>query len=413
MRVLKPILGKAVVPPKLSPVELDIVLDLQRCIDEDIKPLAEENDKVGRYPTKSMAALRSTQIFKMSVPKALGGYGISHSCSLEVQMRLAMADCSVGQLFKVHDELVREIFQYCPEEQQVRLASLILNENTVLGLAVAEPGKSAVDPMKTLATKQSDGSYRVNGFKIYTTAAAEADQIALWAFDPLAARDDDPTAGMQLFLVPRGTPGVTINRDWNALGQRATDSGSILIENLHCPPEWIASVPGKAPLVHSSLRYQAGFSALLTGMGFGALQAALPYVQQTSRPWVATGVEQATEDPFIRKNIGVLTANLTTAYVMTQRCGELLDAFEAGEIDRGELAIPISIAKVAANEAALACTSTIHGLMGSGSVNKKFNFDYWWRNARTLSLHDPVDWKMHEIGRHVLTGWDPEPGVYQ
>ena len=37
----------------------------------------------------------------------------------------------------------------------------------------------------------------------------------------------------------------------------------------------------------------------------------------------------------------------------------------------------------------------------------------WWRNARTLSLHDPVDWKHAEIGQHVLTGWDPPPGIYQ
>lgn len=50
--------------------------------------------------------------------------------------------------------------------------------------------------------------------------------------------------------------------------------------------------------------------------------------------------------------------------------------------------------------------------MGTRSASRSTGFDRWWRNARTLSLHDPVDWKHEEIGRHVLTGWDPPPGIY-
>ena len=51
--------------------------------------------------------------------------------------------------------------------------------------------------------------------------------------------------------------------------------------------------------------------------------------------------------------------------------------------------------------------------MGTRAVSRVHGFDRFWRNARTLSLHDPVDWKHAEIGRHVLTGWEPPPGIYQ
>jgi len=413
MTSLNPILGKAIPEPELAASETELLGAAQEIIDSEIAPLALENDLNGRYPSKSMQKLRETPLLKMAIPKELGGENVSHSCSLEAQLRLAMVDCSVAQLFKVHDELTREILVYCPDFQKQRLADQILNENSVLGLAVAEPGKTAESPLKTLATQQDNGDFVVDGFKIYTTAAAEADLIATWGFNPAAALPENPITGMQLLLIPKGTEGITINRDWDALGQRATDSGSIKFDNVHCAKDWVGSVPGKAPLIHSSVRYQAGFAAILVGIGFGAIRAALPYIQTKSRPWQAGNVDAAINDPFIRRNIGKHIADLACAYAMVQRCGRLLDDFEAGNIDRSQLALAISTAKVSANEAALAATSAIHSYMGTGSIARKSQFDYWWRNARTLSLHDPVEWKMHELGKHALTGWEPEPGVYQ
>eukprot|EP00903_Cladosiphon_okamuranus_P004415 g4413.t1 len=347
------------------------------------------------------------------VPQASGGGGISHLCSLEIQMRLATMDSSVAQLYKVHDELVREILVYTPEFQRERLAKLIVEQNQIIGLAVAEPGKTAIDPMKTICEKQPDGSFLVNGFKIYTTGAAEADQIATWTFNPAAATEENPLLGMQLFMIPRGTEGVEVNRDWNALGQRATDSGSIAFTNVACPEEWVGSVPGKAPLIHASLRYQAGFSAILCGIGFGALNAAMPYINERSRPWAQSGVTKATQDPMILRAIGELASDLTAAWAATRLCGPLLDAFECGEISRAQLAMPISAAKSASSRAAMAATGRIHELMGTGSIAGAADYDRWWRNARTLSLHDPVEWKSHELGRHLVTGWEPEPGIYQ
>ena len=65
-----------------------------------------------------------------------------------------------------------------------------------------------------------------------------------------------------------------------------------------------------------------------------------------------------------------------------------------------------------AHRAALKVTGEINGLMGTRSVDLRHGFDRWWRNARTLALHDPVDWKHVEIGRHLFTGWEPGPGVF-
>jgi alkylation response protein AidB-like acyl-CoA dehydrogenase len=320
----------------------------------------------------------------------------------------------VAQIFKIHDELTREIFVYAPPALPPALARKILVEDAILGLAVAESGRKVDDAMRTTCLPQPDGGFLISGRKIYTTGAAEADLIATWAFNPEAEGiAANPLMGVQMNLVPAATPGVTIHRDWDALGQRATDSGSITFDNVMTRPEWRGSLPGRAPLPHASLRYQAGFAAVMIGIGIGALRAAIPFIATQSRPWPSGGVDNAADDPYVRRLAGELVADLAAAYALTLATGDLLDAYERGEIDRTALAAPVYAAKATASRAGLRAASEIYALMGTRSAARSAGFDRFWRNARTLSLHDPVDWKHAELGRHVLTGWDPPPGIYQ
>jgi alkylation response protein AidB-like acyl-CoA dehydrogenase len=411
---LPPLLRKAFPPNGLSARENALLAVLDRIIEEEIAPQAATHDQNGRYPTGAIAALKRSGLLKTSVPEAYGGAGFSSRFSLEAQLRLAVADSAVAQIFKIHDELVREVFIYSPSSFRTALAKKILEENAILGLAVAESGRKVDDPWSTTAMPQPSGGFLINGKKIYTTGAAEADYIVTWAFNPQAdGVADNALAGVQGCLVPANTPGVTIHRDWDAMGQRATDSGTVTFDAVKTTPQMSCSIPGQAPLPHASLRYQAGFAAVLIGLGIGALRAAIAFVGTKSRPWPSAGVDNAADDPFVRRLCGELTADLAAAYALTLATGDLLDAHERGEIDRTALAAPIYAAKAAASRAGVRATSEIFALMGTRSIARINGFDRFWRNARTISLHDPVDWKHSELGQHVLTGWDPPPGIYQ
>jgi alkylation response protein AidB-like acyl-CoA dehydrogenase len=411
---LQPLLRKAFPPNGLAAPEIAALIRLDAAIDSDIAPAAAAHDAAGRYPTHAVAALKRSGVLSTGVPAPLGGPGFSSRFSLEAQLRLAIADSAVAQLFKIHDELVREIFTYAPETLRPALAQKLLENETILGLAVAEAGRKVDDPWTTLARPRPGGGFVIDGRKIYTTGAAEADHILVWAFNPEAEGvAGNPLLGAQAILLPKNTAGVTIHRDWDALGQRATDSGCVTFANVVTDPAWTASVPGLAPLPHASLRYQAGFAAVMIGLGVGALRAAIPFIAGSSRPWPSAGVDAATDDPYVRRLTGELAADLVAAYAITLQCGDLLDAYERGEIDRTALAAPIYAAKAAASRAGLRATGEIYTLMGTRSIARGNGFDRFWRNARTVSLHDPVDWKHAELGRHLLTGWDPPPGAYQ
>jgi alkylation response protein AidB-like acyl-CoA dehydrogenase len=411
---LPPLLEKAFPPANLSADEEKALLRLQDVLDKDIAPAAGEHDRAGRYPTAAIAALKRCGILATAVPRALGGLGVSQRFPLEVQVRLAAVDSAVAQIFKIHDELSREILVYCPPQLKPVLAAKLLTGEVILGLAVAEPGRKVDDPLSTICKPQADSGFVIEGKKIYTTGAAEADYIAVWSFNPTAdGVAENPLMGAQLNLVPPTAPGVRVHRDWDTLGQRATDSGTITFDEVKTDPLLRASVPGKGPLPYASLRYIAGFAACMVGIGIGGIRAAVPFVRQHSRPWPSGGVDNAADDPYVRRLTGELVADLAAAYALTLATGDLLDSYERGEIDRTSLAVPIYAAKAAASRAGLRATSEIYALMGTRAVSRVHGFDRFWRNARTLSLHDPVDWKHAEIGRHVLTGWEPPPGIYQ
>ncbi|CUW47685.1 acyl-CoA dehydrogenase family protein [Novacetimonas hansenii] len=412
--MLPPLLGDLFPPYALSRADAALLLRVQGILDADIAPHAADHDRNGRYPVHAVSLLKQAGLLMLPVPRAYGGMGATQALSLEVMVRIAAADPAVAQIYKVHDDLVREIFSYATPAFCHHLAQHIMSEHAIIGMAVAENGRTADSFLQTLAIGQSDGQWVLRGRKIYATGAAGADLIAISSFDPQAAQHQgDARAGLRFDLVPRSAPGLRILRDWDRMGQRATDSGTVILDDVRVSAASNALAPQSVLPVHTSLRHQAGFSAILVGIGIGALRAGCAFVAHHSRPWGAAQVEHATDDPYVQRMVGEMGADLSVAYCAVRQCGELLDLYERGGLSRAALAMPVSAARSVATRAALRATSDILAATGARGTDALHGFDRYWRDARTLSLHDPVDWKNAEIGRHLLTGWTPEPGPYQ
>ena len=196
MNAIVSLMGDLIMPPSnLTKEEQQVLQSLETALENEIAPFVIQNDSLGRYPHKAIKVLADTGLLTCAVPRDLGGAGFSQLFSLEAQVRIARVDSAVAQLFKVHDELVREIPYYADQKQRERFAELVLHESAVIGLAVAEAGRTAEEPLKTIASHQADGTFLIDGEKIYTTGAAGADYIATWTFDPKQASAENPLLG--------------------------------------------------------------------------------------------------------------------------------------------------------------------------------------------------------------------------
>jgi alkylation response protein AidB-like acyl-CoA dehydrogenase len=108
---------------------------------------------------------------------------------------------------------------------------------------------------------------------------------------------------------------------------------------------------------------------------------------------------------------------LRSAQVLADVAGDLVDRyFPKGPAitarDRGETAIAIADAKVAAHHAALDISSRLFDIAGARATSRRFGYDRFWRNARTHTLHDPIDYKLRDLGRWELFGDYPTPTSY-
>ena len=83
------------------------------------------------------------------------------------------------------------------------------------------------------------------------------------------------------------------------------------------------------------------------------------------------------------------------------------DLYERRSRWDAEVGVASCEARVVAQDAALAVTSDVFELMGARSTARRFGFDRFWRNARTIACHDTRDSKLTMIGAHALFGTAP------
>ena len=163
------------------------------------------------------------------------------------------------------------------------------------------------------------------------------------------------------------------------------------------PPHRTLSVPS----------FQLLFSHLYLGAAEGALLAARSYTRERSRPWFHADVESATEDPYVLATYGELVSRTQAVALLVRRAEAALAwAYARGPAltrrERGEVAALIASAKVESTRAGLDVGARVFDVTGARATDRRLGLDLPWRNVRTHSLHDPVAYKLNEVGRFFL-----------
>ncbi len=256
--------------------------------------------------------------------------------------------------------------------------------------------------------------FLLDGVKSFCSGATGSDMLNV-----TAPRGDDP-ADRVFISLPTDRAGITVHDDWDNLGQRQTDSGTVTFEKVRVEADEILGPPGTRGTPRATLRTlvsQLILTEIYLGNTQGALNSAWRYVQHEARPWFASGVTRAADDPFAQIRFGDLWIAFRGAQALAeqaehalQRAWEKGDALDARE--RGEVALLIWQAKIASGRAALDISSRVFELMGARATAARYGHDRFWRNVRVHTLHDNLDYKLQDIGRWVLDDRVPEPSIY-
>ncbi|NNT95345.1 acyl-CoA dehydrogenase family protein [Stutzerimonas nitrititolerans] len=365
---------------------------------------AVERDRAGGSAPKERELLRDSGLLSLAVPQQYGGQGVAWPEIYRIVRYLAAADSSLAHLFAFQHLQVATILLFGTPEQQRHWLTRTVQERWFWG--------NATNGRDTgLALSRREDHYELNGSKSFCSGALGADALVISA--PRGSNPED-----RVFIVlPSQREGLVINQDWDGFGQRQTDSGTVQFEQVFVDSGELLGPVGPSP--RTTLRAclsQLILTQLYLGNAQGALDAALRYTREQSRPWPASGAASASDDAFIQQRYGELWLRYRSAVPLAEQAAQLLQsAWEKPALtaaERATLALAISEAKVVAVRAALGITSQIFEAMGARATSSRYGFDRFWRNVRVHSLHDPIDYKVRDLGHWLLSGQGPTPSLY-
>jgi alkylation response protein AidB-like acyl-CoA dehydrogenase len=372
---------------------------------------AVERDKANAAPFAEVQLLKDAGLVTLLGPVEHGGGGQSWDTAYRVTREIARADGSIGQLLGYHYLWAWAARLVATDKQVSAVEELYTTNNFFFG--------GAVNPRDSDLSIREEGDEIVyNGHKSFSTGSRVSDLTVLEGI--LEGTEDHVFA-----IVPSKQDGIVFHEDWDNIGQRLTESGSVTITDVRVPWASAAGYVDKKfrPLTYNTLNVpaiQLVFTNFYLGIAQGALETALAYTNDRTRAWPYGGdnKESATEEWYILDAYGDLQAKLWAAEALTDKAGAAISAVlhapreELTAEARGEVAVLIAAAKQRVIETGLEIGTKIFELTGARASASKYGLDRFWRNLRTHSLHDPVAYKRREVGAYALLGQLPEPTWY-
>ncbi|MEU4807030.1 acyl-CoA dehydrogenase family protein [Actinosynnema sp. NPDC023587] len=367
-------------------------------------------DRAGSTPHAEVALLKDSGLVALLGPVEQGGGGQNWTTAYRVVREIAAGDGSLGQLLGYHYLWFWTARLIATPEQVAAVEQAATRDRWFFG--------GAVNPRDNDLVVADEGDELVfTGRKSFSTGSKVSDVTVLEGV--LEGTDKHVFA-----IVPSHQDAIAFNDDWDNLGQRLTESGSVEIRGVRVPWSDALGYVDKQfrPQVYNTLNVpliQLVFTNFYLGIATSALTTAAAYTRSRTRPWpYAIDVKDAAIEEFhVLETYGDLRAKLWAAEALADRAAELVEAINTHpdtvtERQRGEAAVVIAAAKQRAIDTGLEIGTRVFDVTGARATANTTGLDIFWRNIRTHSLHDPLAHKRAEVGRYALLDEIPEPTWY-
>ena len=369
-----------------------------------------EREQSRTLPYEPIQWLKDAGFGAVRVPIEYGGGGASVPQLFELLIELAEADSNVPQALRGHFAFVEDRLNapYSPS-RDVWFKRFV--EGDIVGCAWTEIGAVEVGDVVTKVTPHGD-QWRLNGEKFYSTGSLFSDWI-----DVYAQRSD--TGGDVIAAVRTRQPGIVQSDDWDGFGQRTTGSGTSRFVDAVVDAENVIDFATR--FKYQTAFYQLVLLATLAGIGRAALRDVSRHVRERQRIYSHGNAQRVSDDPQVQQVVGNIAAWVYAAEASALRAAlpaqEAYLARFAGD-DKRETAANVAAeiesakAQVVVTELIQRATTELFNALGASDIRQGKSLDRHWRNARTVSSHNPLIYKARIVGDWTINGTEP-PFVWQ
>jgi glutaryl-CoA dehydrogenase len=245
-------------------------------VDEHVLPIIGKAYVDGKFPREIVPGLAELGVFGANLPEEYGCAGLNNVSYGLINQELERGDSGVRSFASVQSSLVMyPIYAFGSEEQKRRYLPKMAQAEIIGCFGLTEPDYgSNPSGMITMAREQPDGSWVINGSKMWITNGSTAQVAIVWA-----KTNGDPDArSIRGFVVPTETKGFTARDQKGKLSLRASDTSELVLQDVHVPKDAILpkSAGLKSPLMClTQARYGISWGAI--GAAMACYEEALAY----------------------------------------------------------------------------------------------------------------------------------------
>ncbi|XP_073958376.1 very long-chain specific acyl-CoA dehydrogenase, mitochondrial-like [Choristoneura fumiferana] len=338
-----------------------------------------KNDAAAQIEEHTTAGLWELGAFGLQVPTELGGLGLTNTQYARLVEIVGAHDLGVGITLGAHQSIgFKGILLFGnPEQKQKYLPRVTSGEYAAFCLTEPSSGSDA-GSIKTRAVQQSDGSWKLNGSKIWISNGGIAEIMTVFAQTPVQ-KDGKTVDKVTAFIVERSFGGVTSGPPENKMGIKCSNTAEVYYEDVPVPAANVLGGVGNGFKVAMNILNNGrfGMGAALAGTQRAALRQAAEHA--------------ATRVQFGKKLIEFGTIQEKLARMaMLQYVTESLAYMVSGNMDTGarDYHLEAAISKVFASDAAWAVVDEAIQVLGGMGFMKGAGLERVLRDLRIFRIFE-------------------------
>lgn len=360
-------------PYIISEEARDLLSDVKKFCDNEVREQAKEFDKTGEWPKEMYDKAIEQGYTALEVPEEYGGVGLSRVDIAALMEEMAKADAGFATTVSASGLGMKPVLIAGNDEQKRRVCEKIL-EGSFAAFCLTEPGAGS-DPGagKTTAVKDGD-SYILNGRKCFITNGAVADVYLVAAL----TNKELGMKGMSMFLVESGTPGLSTGNHEDKMGIRCSNTCDVVFDDCRISAENLIGKEGDGFKIAMQTLDQARtwMGCLATGIAQRAMEEAVAYAKERIQFGKPIIKNQAMHFKIADMEIKIETARQMVAHALTKM----------------DLGLPYSmesaIAKCYASDIAMQVASEAIQVFGGYGYSREYPVEKLLRDAKIFQIFE-------------------------
>jgi acyl-CoA dehydrogenase len=353
--------------------------------EKEMKPNAAKYDKGEEFPEDVMKKAFEVGFLTCTIPKEYGGGGLSDVDTVIISEELAAGCAGMYTTMMVNALAYTPIIQFGTEDQKKKYLTPHTEKMSFAAFCLTErEAGSDAGSLKTKAVKQGD-EYIINGSKCFISNGGIASMYTVFALtDP-----GKGARGMSAFIVPRETPGITIGKEEDKMGHRASNTVELYFEDVRVPAENILAKEGMGFII--AMRTLDHTRAPVGAAGVGVARAAMEYAIDYAKTRLQFGKPVALFQNTAFK-IAQMATEIDAARQLVWRAAWLMD-------QKKPCGKESAMAKMYGSDIAMKVTTEALQIFGGYGYMKDYPMEKLMRDAKLLQIYEGTN----EIQRLIIS----------